>query len=94
MDFINERLSDKLHEMKSKIEEEIEDIESDLSIFKIVLEILKLHDHNGNTIEYYLIPDNVDDIRRIEEKRDRLVNKLHEKWDEHKKICDRLEEME
>lgn len=87
--------AEELCKMRSKIEGEIEDLEGELSLFRVVLGILELNDHNGDTIEGALILNNkVDDICRVEAKCERLKNRLHEKWGEHKKICDRLEDVE
>ena len=89
---VNEQMRESLNADRLKIEEEIEDLESDLSLFSIVLELLQLTDHNGNTVEGLLLPKNVDRICNIERKRDRLKDQLKAKWDEHKRICERLED--
>lgn len=92
---INDLMQETLTAYRLKLEAEIEDLESDLSLFTVVLELLKLTDHNGNTFEDLLLPKlgfNVDRICNIERKRDRLKDQLKAKWDEHKRICERLEE--
>lgn len=89
---INDLMQEILTEDRLKLEAEIEDLESDLSLFTIVLELLQLTDHNGNTFEGRLLPNNVDRISNIERKRDKLKEQLKAKWGEHKRICERLEE--
>ncbi|MBR5299026.1 MAG: hypothetical protein IKU36_02115 [Bacteroidales bacterium] len=92
---INGLMQEALTADRFKLEEEIEDLESDLSLFTVVLEILQLTDHNGHTFEDLIFPKlgfNVDRICNIERKRDRLKDQLKAKWDEHKRICERLEE--
>lgn len=89
---INDLMQKILTEDRLKLEDEIEDLESDLSLFTIVLELLQLTDHDGNTFEGRLLPDHVDRVCNIERKRDKLKKQLKAKWDEHKRICERLEE--
>lgn len=92
---INELMQDILTADRLKLEDEIEDLESDLSLFTVILELLRLTDHNGHTFEDLIFPKlgfDVDKICNIERKRDRLKDQLKAKWDEHKRICERLEE--
>lgn len=89
---INERMQESLTADRLKIEEEIGDLESDLSLFTIVLELLTLTWQNGYTFEDVIVTKNVDWICNIERKRDRLKEQLKAKWDEHKRICERLED--
>ena len=91
----NELMQKALTADRLRLEAEIEDLESDLSLFRIVLELLKLTDHNGYTFgELLILSNNVDRICNIERKHDRLKDQLMAKWDEHRRICDKLDDYE
>lgn len=88
---VNDMMQEVLTADRLKLEDEIEDLQSDLSLFTIVLDLLDLCDHRGNKLAFAFMGD---DISFIQLKRDRLREQLKVKQDEHKRICERLEEYE
>lgn len=80
---INELMQETLNVDQLKLKDEIEDLESDFSLFNIMLTISEVYFPSINS----QFPAS---ITYIERKRDKLKEQLKAKWDEYKRIRDRL----
>ena len=76
-----------------RLEDEIEDLEFDISVLNLILAMLELPDHNGNTIRFLLM-DHVDDASNVERKRDVLRERLKTKRKDLEYVMQRLEDYE